>query len=155
MTMTPFRKLAVLVLLGVVLAGITGGTIVARQDAEETPIPLRPLPSENPTELVEAEGLETLQANCLSCHAMQPILTHDGFTPEVWAAEVDKMRNTYGAEISDEDAEIIIDYLSENYSSEPVSRDDFLLYGLNADVGEEGVDPAATPGATPNPDPSS
>ena len=64
------------------------------------------------------------------------------------------MRQTYGAEITDEDAEIIVAYLSEHYSDEPVSPDDFLLMGLNAEVEDAGVDPAATPGATPNPDPS-
>lgn len=149
------RQVILLLIAAVMVVGVAG-TAVARQDsdAESTPIPLRALPSENPAQLVDAEGLETLQANCLACHTAQPILTHDGFTPEVWQSEVDKMRQTYGAEISDEDAEVIVAYLSENYSNEPISPDDFLLYGLNAEVEDAGVDAAATPGATPNPDPS-
>jgi mono/diheme cytochrome c family protein len=155
--MRTFRsKQLVLLLVAVLMLAGVASTAMAQQDNEaaSTPIPLRGVPSQNPAALVEAEGAETLQANCLACHTAQPILTHDGFTPEVWQAEVDKMRQTYGAEITDEDAEIIVAYLSEHYSDEPVSPDDFLLMGLNAEVDDAGVDPAATPGATPNPDPS-
>jgi hypothetical protein len=78
----------------------------------------------------------------------QPILTHDGFTPQVRNSEVQRMHEAYGAEISDEEATWIIAYLTDNYASEPISADNMLLNGLNTTRYQEPqfADPnAATP----------
>lgn len=88
------------------------------------------LPVAKGLELKEGEGRETVVNNCLKCHTLKPILTHDGFTPETWAAEVDKMRNKYGADITDEDAATIVAYLQAHYSDQAPSADAVLLYGL-------------------------
>lgn len=60
------------------------------------------------------------------------------------------MRNTYGAEISDEDAAWIVAYLTDNYASEPVSPENMLLNGVNTTRYQEPqfADPTA---ATPEP----
>lgn len=138
------RQLALLFVAVVLVAGFAVGQ-VAGQDSEEE---LTLIPAKNPTKLVDAPGKDQLEANCLACHTAQPILTHDGFTPQVWDSEVQKMRESYGAEISDEDAAWIIAYLTDNYSSEPISADNMLLNGLNTTRYQEPqfADPnAATP----------
>jgi hypothetical protein len=138
------KQIALLFVAIVLTAGFAVGH-VAGQDSEEE---LTLIPAKNPTKLVDAPGKDQLEANCLACHTAQPILTHDGFTPQVWDSEVQKMREAYGAEISDEDAAWIIAYLTDNYSSEPISADNMLLNGLNTTRYQEPqfADPnAATP----------
>ncbi len=58
-------------------------------------------------------------ATCTLCHSLAPIVRHDGFTKEVWASEVGKMRQTYGCPIDDATAARIIAYLQANYSTSP------------------------------------
>ncbi len=71
---------------------------------------------EQSIELKAGAGLETVQGNCGSCHSLDyikinsPFLNHAG-----WQAEVTKMIKTYGAPITDEDAKVILDYLTTNY----------------------------------------
>lgn len=60
--------------------------------------------------------LEAAQANCSSCHsadyiAIQPPKKGAAF----WQAEVTKMRQVYKAEIADEDAKLIVEYLTQSY----------------------------------------
>lgn len=123
------KQFALLLMIGLLTIGFAVGQ-AAGQDSEDEELTL--VPSQNPSSLVDAPGKEQLEANCLACHTAQPILTHEGFTPEVWDAEVQKMRNTYGAEISDEDAAWIIAYLTDNYAGDPITAENMLLNGLNA-----------------------
>src|SRR5690349_12163942 len=113
-----FRSLVLVAIAGLLMTVAAGVQAASNQDEPEgTPIPMTLPKSENPnTELKEGEGSDLVLSNCLACHTTNPIITHDGFTPEVWASEVKKMRETYGAEISDEDAEGIVKYLSTYYS---------------------------------------
>ncbi len=129
------KQVALLAMIGILTIAFAIGQAAGQGSDEELTL----VPSQNPAKLVDAPGKDKLEANCLVCHQAQPILTHAGFTPEVWDAEVQKMRNTYGAEISDEDAAWIISYLTDNYSSDPVSSDNMLLNGLNATQGSEPV----------------
>lgn len=122
------KQIALLFVAAILTAGFAVSQ-VAGQDSEGEDLTL--VRSQNPTQLVDAPGKEQLEANCLACHTAQPILTHDGFTPQVWDAEVQKMRNNYGAEISDEDAAWIVAYLSDNYAADPISPENMLLNGLN------------------------
>ncbi len=139
-----------LLVIGIVTAGLAAGTVASQDsdDADEQRITL--MPSENTAELIQAPGLEQLQANCLACHTAAPILTHNGFTAEVWDAEVQKMRTTYGAEISEEDAAWIIGYLQQHYSSDPISAENMLLNGVNATHDQEPVFEGAE--GTPEPE---
>lgn len=146
---TTFRRMMALCMAVAITIGVAGVT-VSGQDTDPNFDEMQLQRSENPTQLVDGEGLEQLEANCLQCHTAQPILTHDGFTPEIWASEVEKMRTTYGAEITDEDAAIITAYLAWYYSDEPVSAENQLLNGLNT----EEEDPTFPDDqATPVPDP--
>lgn len=63
-----------------------------------------------------APSLETVQNNCLACHSADYVTTQPrGLGVKFWEAEVTKMRTSYGAPISDEDARTIIHYLSNAY----------------------------------------
>lgn len=66
--------------------------------------------------LVRDEDSGLVQAYCTACHSLAPILRHAGFTPEVWASEVQKMRESYGAPIDDATAKAITAYLQKYYS---------------------------------------
>ncbi len=140
------KQVALLAMIGMLTVAFAIGQAAGQgSDGELTLVP-----SQNPAKLVDAPGKDKLEANCLVCHQAQPILTHTGFTPETWDAEVQKMRNTYGAEVSDEDAAWIIAYLSDNYSNPPASPENILLNGVNATQGSEPVFAApATPVASP------
>lgn len=162
MRSTKAKQLLMLLSIAAVTVSLAIGQ-VAGQDADEE---IKLVPSQNPTQLVDAPGKEQLEANCLACHTAQPILTHAGFTPEVWDAEVQKMRNLYGAEVSDEDAAWIVAYLMDNYSDPPLSPENVLLNGINTTRFQEPVlavaeqtpeteatpepeEPIATPEASP------
>lgn len=61
-------------------------------------------------------GYEAALGNCLTCHsvdyiAMQPPNRGKTF----WEAETVKMIKTYKARITEEDAKLIAEYLTENY----------------------------------------
>lgn len=142
------RQFTLLFVAIILVAGFAVGQVAGQDSGSEE---LTLIPAKNPTRLVDAPGREQLEANCLACHTAQPILTHDGFTPQVWNSEVQKMRESYGAKISDEDAAWIIAYLTDNYSSEPVSADNLLLNGLNTTRYQEPTFAAPNAAATPAP----
>jgi sulfite dehydrogenase (cytochrome) subunit B len=73
------------------------------------------LPPETAT-LRPGPGVEVAQNNCMACHsvdyiAIQPPKKGKAF----WEAEVVKMIKTYKAQINDEDAKAIADYLASTY----------------------------------------
>jgi LSD1 subclass zinc finger protein len=48
---------------------------------------------------------------CAVCHTTHYILNQPAFSQKVWTAEVAKMRTSYGAPMSDDEAAKIVDYL--------------------------------------------
>ncbi len=61
-------------------------------------------------------GLETVQKNCLACHSADYVGTQPrGLGRNFWGPELTKMRKAYGAPLADEDARVILDYLSGAY----------------------------------------
>ena len=60
-------------------------------------------------------GLGAVQANCLSCHSSAYVSTQPLLTRAQWTAEVVKMKNAYGAPITDEQTPVIVEYLTTNY----------------------------------------
>ena len=143
---TPLSRITMIALLASTAILATLGLHASAQDDEPISLPVT-----EGLELKEGEGREAVVNNCLKCHTLKPILTHDGFTPETWAAEVDKMRNKYGAEITDEDAAEIVAYLRANYANEAPSADDVLLYGYENAIATPRAAPAAaaTPSGSP------
>jgi len=64
----------------------------------------------------QAPGVDTVQANCLMCHSFGYVLNQGLHPRAFWHEKVQKMIKAFKAPISKEDAKIIEDYLTKNYS---------------------------------------
>ena len=56
-------------------------------------------------------GRDEFVAACVVCHSPRYITMQPRFSRTTWLSEVDKMKNVYGAHISDEQVQKITDYL--------------------------------------------
>ncbi len=56
-------------------------------------------------------GRDEFVTACVVCHSPRYITMQPRFSKTTWLGEVNKMKNTYGAHISDEQARRITDYL--------------------------------------------
>jgi sulfite dehydrogenase (cytochrome) subunit B len=75
------------------------------------------LPRDEP-ELPPGPGREAFYSACPTCHSTRYVTDQPLFGRDTWAAEIDKMKKTYGAEIRAEDTERILEYvLSVNAAS--------------------------------------
>lgn len=70
------------------------------------------LPEIPPPELPDAPGRAMVVGACSTCHSLRYLVDEPPLPRRVWAAEVDKMRRSYGAPIPEEMAAPIVDYLS-------------------------------------------
>lgn len=68
-------------------------------------------------ELKSGEGREKVETVCFICHSLDYITMQPKFLRAQWTATVNKMRKVFGAPIGDEDARIIIDYLTLQYGT--------------------------------------
>ena len=59
----------------------------------------------------EGPDVDAVNNNCLACHSAGMVLTQPPLPKAAWAAEIDKMRNTYKAPIEANDVDAILDYL--------------------------------------------
>ena len=55
---------------------------------------------------------EVVDRNCLSCHSVEMIQNQPGLPREVWAAEIEKMRTVFKAQIDPGDIDAMLDYLT-------------------------------------------
>jgi len=62
--------------------------------------------------LPDRPNAEAADRNCLSCHSAETVLNQPAFTRDTWAAEIDKMRTDFKAQIPFEDDQAILDYLT-------------------------------------------
>lgn len=61
-------------------------------------------------------GVDVVESGCSTCHSLSYIPMNSRFmTPEVWKAEVTKMRQAFGAPIDDDAANTILTYLIANF----------------------------------------
>lgn len=70
-----------------------------------------------PIELKEGEGRIMTESHCNICHSLDYIVMQPKFPKAQWTATVNKMIKTYGAPLSPEDAEKIIQYISAQYGT--------------------------------------
>ncbi|MGI8486324.1 MAG: hypothetical protein ACR2OU_18950 [Thermomicrobiales bacterium] len=147
MRTTRFRYVVLFVMCAGLVLSATVPTLASRQEA--TPEQMT-LPYASDVMLKKGTGVEAVMANCAKCHTFKPIETHDGFPAGTWASEADKMRNVYGADISDADAATIVTYLQTYYSGEPASASAMLVYGSNAPGASPASSPVASPAALPS-----
>jgi hypothetical protein len=75
------------------------------------------IPADLSPDLPDALGRAELYTNCLTCHSSRYVATQPPFARKTWQAEVDKMRNVYGAPIAADDASKIVDYLVATHRS--------------------------------------
>ncbi len=66
--------------------------------------------------LKDAPGRDLVLANCVICHSLDYVQMNSTFLDRKgWEASVNKMIKAFGAPVSPEDAQGIIDYLARNY----------------------------------------
>lgn len=68
------------------------------------------LPAQN-VAFRDAPGVEVATKDCLTCHSAEYVTTQPAFSKTIWTAEVNKMKNVYGAPIPPEDFDVLVDYL--------------------------------------------
>jgi cytochrome c5 len=61
----------------------------------------------------QGPGADVMNANCTACHSASMVLNQPRLSAEDWKAEVEKMRGTYKATISDKDVPAIMQYLAD------------------------------------------
>jgi mono/diheme cytochrome c family protein len=63
-------------------------------------------------------GLDAVNQNCSGCHSLDYVHMNAPFlNADAWKAEVGKMRTAFGAQITDDDAAIVQQYLVQNYGA--------------------------------------
>jgi sulfite dehydrogenase (cytochrome) subunit B len=69
------------------------------------------------TELQAAAGRDLTVGRCLICHSLEYIPSNaPAMNRAAWQKTIQKMRERFGAPITDEEANQILDYLDANYS---------------------------------------
>jgi hypothetical protein len=64
------------------------------------------------------DGVSEVKAYCNTCHSPRYIAMQPPLPAAVWAGEVNKMVNTYGASIPDDSKQKIIQYLQTHFTPE-------------------------------------
>jgi hypothetical protein len=103
----------------------SAGAGIAQADAGGSPqsaAPVQPAKDEGGVRSIElptvaadlppGPGRDTITGACAFCHSNQYILMQPRFTRPQWTAEVDKMRKTYGAPLTDPQAAEAVNYLA-------------------------------------------
>jgi cytochrome c553 len=80
--------------------------------------PLSYQPPSETAELAPGPNVEFAQGFCSVCHSLDYITTQPRQLPDpaaFWTAEVSKMQKAYGARLSDDNKQKIIEYLAQVY----------------------------------------
>ena len=68
-------------------------------------------------QLKEAPGRDVTAGRCIICHSLEYIPSNaPAMNRAAWQKSIQKMRERFGAPITDEQAQQILDYLDANYS---------------------------------------
>ncbi len=62
-------------------------------------------------------GADLANGQCLTCHSVDYVTMQPPMPRSFWAAEVEKMRQTYGASIPDDQVTSLVEYLTRNYGT--------------------------------------
>jgi sulfite dehydrogenase (cytochrome) subunit B len=69
------------------------------------------------TQLKDGTGHDVTLGRCITCHSVEYIPSNaPAMNRAVWQKTIQKMKDRFGAPISDEEAKQILDYLDANYS---------------------------------------
>ena len=76
-----------------------------------------PLDSAEITDLKDAPGRDLTVGRCIICHSVEYIPSNaPAMNRAAWQKTIQKMKDRFGAPISDDEAKQILDYLAANYS---------------------------------------
>jgi sulfite dehydrogenase (cytochrome) subunit B len=75
------------------------------------------LPAEN-VQLEKAPGVELVTAQCALCHSLDYISIQPRLDRAAWTATITKMKEKYGAPVTPESVEKLVEYLVKNYGAE-------------------------------------
>jgi hypothetical protein len=75
-----------------------------------------------PPALASGEGREAVESYCSTCHSTRYITMQPPLSPDIWAAEVNKMVKVMGQPIPDDVQSVIIKYLQTHYTLETRKR---------------------------------
>jgi hypothetical protein len=103
------KKLKVLIIIAVLSAAL--GFAAAQGPLHSINLPTVQI------ELKAGEGKEKTESLCNICHSVDYITTQPRFQRAQWTATVTKMIKVMGAPINEEDAKVIIGYLTMNYGA--------------------------------------
>ena len=96
----------------IILLGVASIPFVARA---ATPFELKSVKVDLPDSdkmFPDGPGAEAVNNNCLACHSADMVLSQPALSKQAWAAEVNKMINSYKAPVAPADAGSIVDYLT-------------------------------------------
>lgn len=101
-------------LLAIALTGMLGAGIayaVSEESRHSISLP------ETSVEMKSGEGMQKAETFCNICHSLDYITMQPKFSKAQWTATVKKMIRVMGAQINEEDAKSIIDYLAVHYGT--------------------------------------
>ena len=76
-----------------------------------------PLSAAEITELKDAPGRDLTVGRCIICHSVEYIPSNaPAMNRGAWQKTIQKMKDRFGAPITDQEAKQILDYLDANYS---------------------------------------
>jgi mono/diheme cytochrome c family protein len=76
-----------------------------------------PAAATEPTELREGAGRDLTVGRCIICHSVEYIPSNAAaMNRAAWQKTIQKMKDRFGAPITDDEAKQILDYLAANYS---------------------------------------
>lgn len=96
--------------IGVIAAGI--GYAASQETVHSVILP------ETRIELKSGEGLQKVETFCNICHSLDYITMQPKFSRAQWTATVNKMIKVMGAQIKEDDAKMIINYLVAQYGTD-------------------------------------
>ena len=70
-----------------------------------------------PFEVKMGKGFGEVNANCLTCHSFGYVTNQGRQSKEFWRKKVDKMIVHFKAPMTDKDADIVTEYLFEEYGN--------------------------------------
>jgi len=80
----------------------------------------RPAQDQELTQLAEGSGRDLTVSRCIVCHSLEYIPSNaPAMNRTAWGKTIQKMRDRFGARITDDEGRRILEYLATNYSGKP------------------------------------
>ena len=90
--------------------GVANAKMESMLDSPDSPVHTIVMPHDEPA-FPPGPGRDEFVTACVVCHSPRYITMQPRFSRTTWLGEVNKMKDTYGAHVSDEQVQRITDYL--------------------------------------------